>query len=317
MWYNFFNIVAVFLSLTGGAYGIVLLSQLRTRYNLPWINSLFFYQILIYLFGIYGLLGNALVRNVLLKFEVNLTGIESVARLIPYLGLPLLITAWFLLITCVANLVSKKLSSFITIAYFILFTLGFLIYGILLNRLTSAESNDYSNINSSIRFTFYISELLVVSVATIFAIIHLPSIKKKHHILFILRFIGILIIWVVLKSLGLHFIETHYLIKLYYFLLFFVGTLPLILLSKSFLLRHEPAVNGKTSKPQLLFSEYNITPREQEIIQEICKGKTNKQIADDLFITLQTVKDHCHNIFKKVEVKNRVQLVQMFSEYNS
>ena len=47
--------------------------------------------------------------------------------------------------------------------------------------------------------------------------------------------------------------------------------------------------------------------------REICKGKTNQQIADDLFITLQTVKDHTHNIYKKVKVKNRVQLSQLFT----
>ena len=37
-------------------------------------------------------------------------------------------------------------------------------------------------------------------------------------------------------------------------------------------------------------------------------GKSNKEISDKLFISLQTVKDHVHNIFVKAGIKNRVQL---------
>ena len=57
---------------------------------------------------------------------------------------------------------------------------------------------------------------------------------------------------------------------------------------------------------------YGITPREREIIELICTGKTNQEIADGLFISLATVKDHNHNIFRKAGVRNRVQLVNLF-----
>jgi DNA-binding CsgD family transcriptional regulator len=57
---------------------------------------------------------------------------------------------------------------------------------------------------------------------------------------------------------------------------------------------------------------YGITPREREIIELICVGKTNKEIAEGLFISVATVKDHNHNIFRKTGVHNRVQLVNLF-----
>src|SRR5690606_31561711 len=44
-------------------------------------------------------------------------------------------------------------------------------------------------------------------------------------------------------------------------------------------------------------TEFGISKREAEIILEICSGKSNKAIADKLFITLQTVKDHTHRIY--------------------
>lgn len=56
---------------------------------------------------------------------------------------------------------------------------------------------------------------------------------------------------------------------------------------------------------------YDISRREAEIIREIRAGKSNREIADTLFITLQTVKDHIHRIFTKTGVSNRVQLINL------
>jgi DNA-binding CsgD family transcriptional regulator len=55
---------------------------------------------------------------------------------------------------------------------------------------------------------------------------------------------------------------------------------------------------------------HGITKRERQVVEQICLGKTNKQIADELFISLQTVKDHTHRIYSKLGVKSRMQLVQ-------
>jgi DNA-binding CsgD family transcriptional regulator len=61
-----------------------------------------------------------------------------------------------------------------------------------------------------------------------------------------------------------------------------------------------------------LFKQYGITKREQEIIRLICEGKSNKQIADELFISIATVKDHIYRIFQKTSVKSRIQLANLF-----
>ncbi|MCK5470499.1 MAG: response regulator transcription factor, partial [Cyclobacteriaceae bacterium] len=45
--------------------------------------------------------------------------------------------------------------------------------------------------------------------------------------------------------------------------------------------------------------------------QQICEGKTNQQIADELFISLQTVKDHTHRIYSKIGINSRMKLVQL------
>lgn len=61
-----------------------------------------------------------------------------------------------------------------------------------------------------------------------------------------------------------------------------------------------------------LISKYKISKREMEVIGLICEGYTNKQIADELFISIETVKDHNSRIYLKTDVKNRTQLAKLF-----
>ncbi|MCF7480326.1 LuxR C-terminal-related transcriptional regulator [Vibrio sp. J1-1] len=50
-----------------------------------------------------------------------------------------------------------------------------------------------------------------------------------------------------------------------------------------------------------------LTRREMQIITFLAMGASNQEIAEQLFVSENTVKTHLHNIFKKIEVKNRVQ----------
>ncbi|HET9906642.1 MAG TPA: helix-turn-helix transcriptional regulator [Anaerolineales bacterium] len=56
-------------------------------------------------------------------------------------------------------------------------------------------------------------------------------------------------------------------------------------------------------------SKYGITDREREIILKVVQGKSNADIASELFISLATVKTHLHNIYRKIEVDSRYDLL--------
>ena len=62
-------------------------------------------------------------------------------------------------------------------------------------------------------------------------------------------------------------------------------------------------------KFQSLFSQ--LTPKEREITLLISQGMTNVQIAEQLFISVSTVKSHIQHIFDKASVSNRTSLVSM------
>ena len=57
------------------------------------------------------------------------------------------------------------------------------------------------------------------------------------------------------------------------------------------------------------YSDICLTNREQQILRKLVTGASNCEIADGLFVSEHTVKSHLYNIFKKINVRNRVQAV--------
>lgn len=51
--------------------------------------------------------------------------------------------------------------------------------------------------------------------------------------------------------------------------------------------------------------EYNLSRRELDVLRELCAGLTNRAIAEKLFISEHTVKDHLKHIMKKLNVSSR------------
>lgn len=58
----------------------------------------------------------------------------------------------------------------------------------------------------------------------------------------------------------------------------------------------------------------NLTKREKEIMRLLGHGASNLQIADELYVSENTVKTHLHNIFKKIHAKNRLQALLWANE---
>jgi DNA-binding CsgD family transcriptional regulator len=66
-----------------------------------------------------------------------------------------------------------------------------------------------------------------------------------------------------------------------------------------------------------IYANYGITNREKEIIQLIFSGKSNKEIGEILFISVKTVKYHVYNVYRKIKIKNRIELIKLFMNKNN
>ena len=54
----------------------------------------------------------------------------------------------------------------------------------------------------------------------------------------------------------------------------------------------------------------DLTPREAEVLTLIARGKSNTEIAEELFVSAATVKTHINNLFAKIAVRDRAQAVR-------
>lgn len=71
---------------------------------------------------------------------------------------------------------------------------------------------------------------------------------------------------------------------------------------------------SKPTQKNNLISDLGLSRRELEVVKELVEGKSNKEIADELFLSESTIKSHLSNIYSKLEVKNRVQAISKAKE---
>lgn len=73
----------------------------------------------------------------------------------------------------------------------------------------------------------------------------------------------------------------------------------------------EVFITAEQQQPNLTMAfTHNLSKRETEVLALMGKGLSNAEIADQLFVSLNTVKTHSSKIFEKLEVKRRTQAVE-------
>ena len=61
---------------------------------------------------------------------------------------------------------------------------------------------------------------------------------------------------------------------------------------------------------QAELTKLNLSKREIEVLQLMSRGMSNKEIAEQLFVSVSTIKTHSNNLFDKMEVKRRTQAIE-------
>jgi two-component system, NarL family, response regulator NreC len=71
---------------------------------------------------------------------------------------------------------------------------------------------------------------------------------------------------------------------------------------------------AQTSANSVAYEPVILSDRELEILQLIAEGWSNRQIAEHLYLSPHTVKNHVHNILKKLRVQRRLEAIKYASE---
>ncbi|GET27337.1 LuxR C-terminal-related transcriptional regulator [Prolixibacter sp. NT017] len=293
-------------ALTAG--GVMLSRRLRNRFETGFLTSVQYFQIFTYAFGFYGLWGSVLLRVFISSFvQTDLT--ERITGIMTFIGIPFLIASWYMLVRA-----SVEMSGRSTRRSFILFFLLFNLVGL---AILGGAIYRYPEMEVRILLKYYY--ISFNSLFFLLAAILILMDGKKQSLNFSDRLwvaVGFVIVAVV-QGIFLEFYRENHYIGAVFILFYFLGNafLPIFLTYFADLSMMESEGSGQGNMSFKSFCrKYEISPREAEIILEICKGLTNQNIADKLFISLQTVKDHTHRIYLKTFVKNRTQLANLIKE---
>lgn len=85
-------------------------------------------------------------------------------------------------------------------------------------------------------------------------------------------------------------------------------------ISRRYFLTYESVHESAICQKKEFLEEHDISAREHEIIELLVKGLSNREIAEKLFISPNTVKTHIKNIYAKLGVSNRVRLFSLLQE---
>jgi len=315
-------ILFISVSLAAGLFAILIAYRLNVKFGLGHLSTYLYFQIFAAVFGIYGLIGQAIVRNILERQAASFQTIDTVGHFFSLLGFPFLMLAWYMFIRLSREIIDRAVGRPFTLGYFLILALSFASYGaaIVIINTSRLQDKELAAIASSVAILLEAIEVAVICVSLPQLFILAQKIQDRHRKRAVLAF-G----WLNLAAFGgriaiFVFGGKAGALNAFYIFVFFAGNLAPLLAWKAHLEKHAPPLGAlpQGALPRILgefLKEYGITKREEEVIREICEGKTNREISESLFISLQTVKDHIYRIFQKTNVKNRVQLINLIRSY--
>ncbi len=285
--------------------------QYRSRYLLSYFLLLTAWNT----FGVFGY-----ILSVLAPFLLPASAGPTISLLYGFLILPALLVMLYFFTDFTVRLVEKELSRFFKVAFglFVFAILGILLLGLagVLSQPGAPSFFSRYPIPRIMKGIFIYGSLVYLFVK----IRSLSSPVKRGY------FRGIGIAFAVGYTLSEVGMMGYFPVKAlfwtnFYVIVIFFGT-PVVVffilkryLSLYYASRPVPREQTETDFTSF-FEKYGISQREGEIVRLILKGHSNREIEEELYISLETVKKHIYNIYKKTGVKNRIRLNYLARNFN-
>ena len=291
-----------------GLLSILLCARMVKTYRFKYLSHYLYFLITINIAALYGdvpenfgsFLGNS-------PQVFKLGGILSAL-----LGTPMFLTAIYMFAGLIAGLLARRLGKTFKIIYFTLFGGFFLSFILLAAHYFETGEDKLLMIIMGYSLKVFLIMFFMILIYFFLNLKVIPDQNKRRK----LRVFGILhnvnfffVLCFTIQGCPISGIPQN----LFLFLFFILQLFPLLYLNRflkqcrmEFLL---PGTGEDMKSLDSIFSEHKISNREKEIIHLLLKGKSNREIEDELFISVHTVRNHIYKIYQKLGVKNRVELV--------
>jgi DNA-binding CsgD family transcriptional regulator len=298
------SLVFFIFSAAMAAGSILLVARLLEEYPLHFLRSLFYHSLFISAFGFYGIWGQFIIV-VLAGDRLDPALYSTVSVISLLLGLPFLVFGWMMLIRFAAEASGARLPGYFNLVFLVLNFGAIAALGILIREM------EFSDALPLFRY-YYVAVAMLFAIISAFILLRGESSSPGRTDR--LRLAMIIAGGTLLQSLVLILVpHSAWMALSFVFLLF--ATITTVTLYLSYRADLKPVIIPEQLPLPRGMEDFirrnEISPREAEIIAEICNGLSNQEIADRLFISLQTVKDHTSRIYMKANVRNRMQLMAL------
>ena len=309
-------LIVTFVLCLGLSAATVLVSrQLLSTYVSEFLRHHFYYLAAVHAFAFYGLWGQILTRAVLAAVDTDAAAVNLVAVLVPVLGVPFLLVSWGMLVNMAGSMFGKTIKPAWHSVHLVVFALLLLGAWTAVGRLQTGSATPL-DVLGLVEAAAMVGIDLIYFAAFLVLVWRFRLMVDEDKRRVLLVFSALLFGAFVARSLLAALVLVDIRLGAVALLAFHGANLPALLYLRAKADRVFAPVKAEHATKQGMehvLDHYGVTKRERQIVQKICLGKTNKQIAEELFISLQTVKDHTHRIYSKIGVNSRMQLVQMMN----
>lgn len=284
--------------------------KLYEKYRQKFLYFYLCYIIAHYILGFFYLFG-AFLNHQLLLFSYESKNL--VTEILGFLIFPFIPIMLFMYMNFLTDLLHKKLPKYVRRFFFGFWGIVVFVYMFVAVRFFVTRDD---SLLKEIRAGTYVLEGMILLAATFFFLMKARTImlksRRKAMLTIGLIYLSIFVFYAVSFLRVIH-------LTLYFFLFLHFGfNIPPLIFLGIYLKKNHPEVSVPRIEAENLdsfFREYHMTQREGEVFLLILKGKRTKDIEKELFISYHTAKNHTHNIFQKLNVKNRLQAIDLLRNY--
>ncbi|MDQ1351797.1 MAG: hypothetical protein QG657_2102 [Acidobacteriota bacterium] len=304
--------VYYFLSLAASVIMIVISHRLLKKYGYKFLNFYFLYVVFYYVYGFLTFTSRLILSRIFIEAPDML---NTASQVIGATALPVLFISLFFAMSWIRDLTGKRIPIRLKTIYWTVQSvlLAAFLYGVA----NLEKTNDFSLAGPifEVISTLEILIILIILIQTYLYARSQTDVNRKRLAMNLahmyLAGFALMVVFGKFIRIPFYIYPGELFFQVAVTILFFSLNIPPLLYLYFFLKKHHGEWVTHGPEPARLrdfYTRYDITGREEEIIDLLMEGKTNEEIGDELFISTKTVKNNISTIYKKTGVKNRVQL---------